>query len=270
VGAAGLRRWIALDLCAFACAMQLIYVAPALGGEPLAAADGAVPVRVLLLNVHTASTDHARVAALIEEVAPDVVALIEVDQRWLDALAPSLAAYPARIEHPRGDNFGLAIYARGELDGAVEDLGGALPSIVAEAHGATWILTHPPPPVRREMFDVQLAQLDAIADRAHDLAGPVVVLGDLNATPWSRPFGRLAGRAGLLDTRAGFGVQASFPAGSSALAIPIDHVLVTPGIGVRARWIGRDVGSDHLPVVVELAIPADDRHRDHAEEDREP
>jgi endonuclease/exonuclease/phosphatase (EEP) superfamily protein YafD len=270
MGAAGLRRWIALDLCAFACATQMIHVAPALGGEPLAAPDGAVPVRVLLLNVHTESTTYARVAALIDDVDADVVALVEVDRRWLEALAPALGRYDARVEHPRDDNFGLAIYTRGELRGAFEELGSDRPSLVVEHAGATWILTHPPPPIRRAMFEAQLQQIDAVADRARGLDGPVIVLGDLNATPWSRPFERLIARSGLVDTRAGFGVQASFPAGSSVLRIPIDHVLVTPGVGVRARWIARDVGSDHLPVVVELAIPPDDRHRDHAEEHREP
>ena len=136
--------------------------------------------------------------------------------------------------------------------------------------GATFLLVHPPPPVQRAMFDEQQRQLDAIAARVRALDGPVVVLGDLNATPWSRPFARLVAESGLLDTRAGFGVQASFPAAEPLLRIPIDHVLVSPGVGVTARRIERDVGSDHLPVYIELRIPADDRHRDHAEADGEP
>jgi endonuclease/exonuclease/phosphatase (EEP) superfamily protein YafD len=80
-------------------------------------------------------------------------------------------------------------------------------------------------------------------------------MGDLNATPWSRPFHRFVGRSGLCDSRAGFGVQASFPAASALLRIPIDHVLVSCVIGVRNRRIGRDVGSDHLPVIVDLVLP---------------
>jgi endonuclease/exonuclease/phosphatase (EEP) superfamily protein YafD len=80
-------------------------------------------------------------------------------------------------------------------------------------------------------------------------------MGDLNATPWSRPFRRFVGRSGLCDSRAGFGVQASFPAASALLRIPIDHVLVSCVIGVRNRRIGRDVGSDHLPVIVDLVLP---------------
>ena len=80
-------------------------------------------------------------------------------------------------------------------------------------------------------------------------------MGDYNATPWSRPFWRFVDRSGLCDSRAGFGVQASFPAMSAVLRIPIDHVLVSCSIGVRDRRIGRDVGSDHLPVIVDLVLP---------------
>jgi endonuclease/exonuclease/phosphatase (EEP) superfamily protein YafD len=80
-------------------------------------------------------------------------------------------------------------------------------------------------------------------------------MGDLNATPWSRPFVHLVESSGLCDTRAGFGVQASFPAASWLLRIPIDHVLASCGIGVQSRRIGRDVGSDHLPVIVDLVVP---------------
>jgi endonuclease/exonuclease/phosphatase family metal-dependent hydrolase len=39
------------------------------------------------------------------------------------------------------------------------------------------------------------------------------------------------------------------------MRIPIDHMLVSCSIGVASRRIERDVGSDHLPVVVDLVIP---------------
>ena len=80
-------------------------------------------------------------------------------------------------------------------------------------------------------------------------------MGDMNATPWSRPFGTLVAASGLCDSRAGFGVQASWPAWSAIVRVPIDHVLVPCDVGVTARRIERDVGSDHLPVVVDLVVP---------------
>jgi endonuclease/exonuclease/phosphatase (EEP) superfamily protein YafD len=116
------------------------------------------------------------------------------------------------------------------------------------------IVTHPMPPVSAGALAQQEAQLAAVAARARQLAAPVVVLGDLNATPWSRPFARLRAHAGLCDSRRGFGLQATFPAAAGRLGIPIDHLLVSCTVAVRARRIGRDVGSDHLPVIVDLRV----------------
>jgi endonuclease/exonuclease/phosphatase (EEP) superfamily protein YafD len=99
-----------------------------------------------------------------------------------------------------------------------------------------------------------MRQLAAIGDRARS-DPPALVMGDLNATPWSRPFAELRAHGGLCDSRAGFGVQPSFPSASAALRIPIDHLLASCSIGVRDRRIGPDVGSDHLPVILDLVVP---------------
>jgi len=61
----------------------------------------------------------------------------------------------------------------------------------------------------------------------------------------------------LPDSRAGRGIQPSWPASlPAALRIPIDHCLVSPGIAVVGRQLGPQVGSHHLPVIVDLAVPA--------------
>lgn len=255
--AGGLRRWRPLDVAAITASGNLLLVAPALRAEPLPVPADAATLRVLLLNVHTASRGHAAVRALIDELDADVVALVEVDQVWLDALAPALVDYPGRLEQARRDNFGIALYYRGALDGAVMPVGAERPSVVAtlQHDGASvqLILTHPTPPMTSGARTASAAS-STRSPRWRIAAVPTVVLGDLNATPWSRPFQRLLARGGLRASRAGFGVQASFPAGLAILRIPIDHVLVSAGIGVRERRIERDVGSDHLPVYVELAV----------------
>ncbi len=197
---------------------------------------------------------------LIADEHPDVIGLVEVDQRWLEAIAPAVAGYSARIEQPRPDNFGVALYARGSIAGAITDFESPLPSVDAAItlHGARFevILTHPLPPVRSGAIEQQHRQFDAIAARARASDQPVVIMGDFNATPWSRPFQRLLGASGLCDSRAGFGAQASFPVASALLRIPIDHLLVSCSVGVRDRRLGVDVGSDHLPVIVDLVFPA--------------
>jgi endonuclease/exonuclease/phosphatase (EEP) superfamily protein YafD len=249
----------AADVAAMAALINLVVVTPHLRAGPMVTGGGA-PLRVLVLNVHTASTAHDRVRALLDEVDADVVALLEVDRRWLSALAPSLTRYAGRIEEPRDDNFGIALYARQpHVDSRIDMLGGFLPTVVAHLdNGVTVIATHPIPPVSAETARDNARHLAAVGDLTAALTGPRLVVGDFNATPWSRPFTTLVARSGLRDSRHGFGVGASFPAAGgwlTALRIPIDHALISPDIAVTARRVERDVGSDHLPVVLDLAIP---------------
>jgi endonuclease/exonuclease/phosphatase (EEP) superfamily protein YafD len=167
-----------------------------------------------------------------------VSGLVEVDAGWLREL---------RVP---------AILARAEV-------GGARLAIA---------LVHPPPPLEDRARVEQLRHFDAIAGRIHAIAlgdpgaaeaagapgapkAPFLLMGDFNAAPWSRAFARLRGAAGACDTRAGFGAQTSFPADGWLLRIPIDHVLASCAIGVRDRRVGPAVGSDHLPVIADLAVP---------------
>jgi endonuclease/exonuclease/phosphatase (EEP) superfamily protein YafD len=259
VVAMALRARAFAEVAAIATLIQLVAVAPDLGAERGPIPAGGTAVRVLVLNVHTQSSSFAAVRQLIEQERPDVIGLLEVDARWLAGLAPALVGYAGRLEAPRDDNFGVALYARAPLAGAIEPLGGPLPAVVARvSHGGAElgvVLVHPLPPVSAAALDAQHVVLDAAADRARTLPAPTLLLGDLNTTPWSPAFARLLARSGLCDTRAGFGLQATFPASPAVARIPIDHVLASCTVGVRDRRIGADVGSDHLPVVIDLVLP---------------
>jgi endonuclease/exonuclease/phosphatase (EEP) superfamily protein YafD len=258
-GAAALRVRGYVDLAAVATLVNLLWIAPDLCSTPRPVPSSGVPLRVLVFNVHTQSGHFAEARRLIEDLHPDVIGLVEVDRRWLEALAPALAGYTGRLESPRDDNFGVALYTRVPLDGAIEHFASDVPSAVAHLTEAgaevNLVLVHPPPPISARALAAQVDQLDAVAERVHGMPGAVIVMGDLNATPWSQPFRRLVVRSGLCDSRAGFGISASYPADSTVLRIPIDHVLVTCSIGVTDRRVERDVGSDHRPVIADLAIP---------------
>ena len=84
---------------------------------------------------------------------------------------------------------------------------------------------------------------------------PLLIVGDLNTTSFAPVFGELTEQLNLKDSRQGFGLQPSWPATSvSPLMITLDHVLVSPEIQVINRKTGNHVGSDHLPVYVEIAL----------------
>ena len=258
--AIALRQLRYVDIALVTMLVNALSIVPDLGASAQPTPANGARVRILVLNVLTANKSSDAVKRLIEDENPDVIGLVEVNQRWLDDLAPVLQTYGGRIAEPRPDNFGIALFVRGQISGAAEELGSDVPTIVATVELAgvapvTIIVTHPIPPISGRALAQQEAQLDAVATRARTLTGTVIVMGDLNATPWSRPFDAFRHGSGLCDTRAGFGMQATFPASGWFLRIPIDHVLVSCSVGVHQRRVGRDVGSDHLPVIVDLVIP---------------
>jgi endonuclease/exonuclease/phosphatase (EEP) superfamily protein YafD len=104
-----------------------------------------------------------------------------------------------------------------------------------------------------DLFEARNLQLSMVADWAAERAGPVVLVGDLNTTSWSPFFSDLLSASGLRDSRLGYGVEATWPWFPLPLRIPIDHCLVSSHFDVKARRVGRNVSSDHRPIVVELA-----------------
>ncbi len=115
--------------------------------------------------------------------------------------------------------------------------------------------THPLSPSTEERARLRDAQLGFARDWSAESGGRRVVAGDLNATPWSLPFRRLVSGGSLMNSQRGYGLELTFPSGSSPLVqVPIDHVLHSDGLRVIDRRLGPAIGSDHLPVVVDLAL----------------
>ena len=100
-----------------------------------------------------------------------------------------------------------------------------------------------------------LTQMTAFAKARSE---PLIIVGDLNMTMWSPSHRSLCDELGLTNTRRGFGILPSWPASlPSVMRIPIDHCLVSDGITVLDCRLGRDIGSDHLPLIVDLGIHSD-------------
>jgi endonuclease/exonuclease/phosphatase (EEP) superfamily protein YafD len=236
-------------------------IAPAFFGARIENKPSA-DLRLMLANVYTGNTEHERVLAAIRDLKPDVIVLLEVNDRWLGALKPALSPeYSAAAHEAREDNFGIALFSRRSLvDAKVVSLGAAdVPSVVArleiDGRPLSILGTHTLPPGSRRYTELRDDQLAAIPAFLRQTAAPWVVLGDLNTTPWSDAFQDLLEVGGLKDSMQGFGIQATWPSFFWPLLIPIDHCLHTPGITVVNRFVGPPIGSDHYPLVIDLALP---------------
>ena len=97
----------------------------------------------------------------------------------------------------------------------------------------------------------QFAQLQQAGGPAARLPGKLVVMGDFNATPFSRVLAEFEQRSGLRRLTG----PPTWPGYFELPQLAIDHVLVSSDIRLieRAR-IGRRSGSDHYPVTLKVAL----------------
>ena len=228
--------------------------------RPSSQAAGA-SFRVVLSNVLTSNPGFGQVLALAREEAPDLLVLQEIDPRWSDEMAELDQELPYSKKLPRLDNFGIGLWSRYPLVDIREIESGTygVPSIAAhvEVNGETIavLATHPLPPASLDGFRQRNAQLSDLATIARESKFPFVLVGDLNVTMWSPYYRKLIHDSGLRNARKGFGIIPTWPSDLPIMYIPLDHCLVSPVLQVKGFRRGRDVGSDHYPVVVDLVLP---------------
>ncbi|HRX71716.1 MAG: endonuclease/exonuclease/phosphatase family protein [Candidatus Competibacteraceae bacterium] len=241
--------------------LNIVLLTPRLlpGAEAVTRNDEPV-FRVLLANINSAHRDPAAIHRAITDEHPDFILLLEITPWMLDQLANLADGYPYRVAEPREDNFGIALFSRQPfLKSEIFRWGPAeLPSILAEIpvgqHRFTLLGTHPPPPVSAELSQSRNEQLALLTQRVRQARQPLLLLGDLNLSPWSPWFGQLLTDSGLQDSANGRGIQPTWPVSWPPLWIPIDHALFSEGIQIRRRAVGADLGSDHFPIVVEFQV----------------
>ncbi len=221
-------------------------------------------IRVLLVNVLTANTNHRGLMGIVRGEHPDIIALQEIDDRWVAALDDLEEYYPHSFLLPQSDNFGIGILSRLPLvNTQVLHMGNAgVPSLRAEIDVAEQhidvLIVHTMPPARPSLGAVRNAQLKAVPKAVEAMNGPVIVLGDLNVTMWSPYLRDLVNESGLLNARRGEGIHPTWPADLAPFLIPIDQCLYSTPLTVIGLRRGPFFGSDHLPLIVDFALPDED------------
>ncbi len=240
--------------------------------------------RIITYNVHRCvgvdrKLDVARVAAVIAEFEPDVVCLQELDVgRARTGGVDQAHEIARRLEMTF--HFNAAMQVEEELYGDAiltcrpERLirAGALPTLKGvpglEPRGALWaaidfdgvevnvINTHfGLVPREQRLQAAALVGRDWLGDAR--CTGPVILVGDLNATAISRPYQRLASR--LSDAQKAEAIPRSLPTFPSAFPmLRIDHVFVSRAIrptGAATPFFPlARMASDHLPLVIDFDI----------------
>lgn len=239
--AAGVPILLAANLTAF----------PMAFGGPARVPVSETDLIISTANVLSENDDPAPFLEWVDDLDPDIVAVLEFTPWWADALTPLRREYPYTLEEPRWDNFGVAVFSRVPLEAELASFSdAAVPSIVALTEsGLTLIVTHSVPPIGREYAydrDQQLASLGRYA--AGD--SRTVIVGDFNATPFSRPFRDMLRAGGL--RRAGGGLNATWPAHFPPLWIALDHAVLGADVELVDFEVGPKIGSDHHPITVRV------------------
>jgi endonuclease/exonuclease/phosphatase (EEP) superfamily protein YafD len=253
------RRW---RVCAVLAAAGAVSVVPVLPYLPLAPTSAAVearpPLKVLSVNVSYRQFSPRRLLEIIREVEPDVVVAQELTPYAAEVLAPLDETLPHHFKMPAEGRFGIAVWSRLPLESAVPFALGRQPAIEARVRfgdGAFTVLgVHLNAPRSPRRAAARNTELRLLAERSAAIAGPLVVAGDFNLTPYSPLFGEWLAASRLTDTRRGRTPSVSWPATLPIFGIPIDHVAVSPEFAIVAHRRLPDFGSDHYGVLAELAL----------------
>ena len=237
--------------------VNFIVVAPQLVYQPTAEARGQDSVRLVHVNINKYNRDLESALEFFRETDPDVLVIVEANERLATALEPLKDRLPHAFVETRG-RFGVALLSRYPMAARSVYFTPHNPSVVAvidTPHGPLRIVgTHPRSPASARRAHRRDAQLGVIASFVRAGTEPTVLLGDLNTTPWGHAFRALAEESELRDTSRGVGFQWSWPASFWPLAIPIDHALVSADVRLLDRRMGPSIGSDHLPLVLDIEL----------------
>jgi len=267
------RSWIAAAIFLVAAATHAAPILAHLRSQgPVAPNSAPQEIVVATANLlwHNASRGRG-ITRLARDPRVDVLGLVEVPPAFrfevaskLTAHWPHQAFWPADRADWERETWGMALLSRFPLDSPrlrwpaplTESTNPVLEATVRLGKRSLAVaVTHLPRPrlsvrglsIRRRAF-AGLGDLEWDPDS--------ILMGDFNATAGSRYFRRLLEDTPLRDSRRGFGVQATWPRELAAigLGLPLDHVLLGPGLMVRSRERFAIEDSDHLAVVVRFVL----------------
>lgn len=271
-----LRRWWPVAaICAVGAAVWLATFGPMLVPRSVAADD---TLRVASYNI-APQRDVDHVARMVQREQPDVLLvqeLLPAAREDLIRLLPSLPHHHfSQVNQGAPGGGGTAVLSRLPIVGVagVTDLpatsrpidivtleaGGGSTFDVASLHLASpcsECTEENPTGSLEEALEREAAVRGVEADRLADAlpAGTVVLGGDLNSSTFNDPRRRLLD-AGLVDVHRQVGTAPGFTRTNWRGRFRIDWLIVSPEVVPVREWVGPDDGSDHRPVIADIALP---------------
>ncbi len=153
-----------------------------------AVADGSarpqeIPLSVLNFNSEFQHNDNYKsFDELVKTREPDVVAIVEINQKWMDALSETMKSYPFRKFVNEG--AGLALFSKYPIvKNRIEHFGKSRhPRMFAELKVKDRIINvivaHPATPKTLWGFEERNSEIRLLADEIKAISGPKIFIGD--------------------------------------------------------------------------------------------
>ena len=218
------------------------------------AKPGEREIKVVSFNTWYDNQQVDQVRAEIERLDADITVVIEFGPNKRKIAKELFERYPYHAECFVIDYCHMAILSKFPIvdSEARVDWEGA-PMIRAtfgpELGGLTVFGVHT---IRFPHSRAQFRQAVALSKLIETVPGRKIVMGDFNATPFSRITRTITERAGLV-------LLTDLPTWPARIELPqvaIDHIFASPGIvATESQAIGNPAGSDHYPITMKLAVP---------------
>lgn len=217
---------------------------------------------LLVANILMENQDSQAYLDMVEKHDPDIVLAIEPNGWWTEQLAPLRQQYPYHIEEPQDNHYGMNFYSRFPLSETeiyyFENVNTPMIfTIITLASGdeIEFYGVHPRPPLPENSVSIADKELIQIAHHINETAvRPALVAGDFNDVPWSFTVEKFQDISRLRDIRVGRGFYNSFDAKSPVLRLPIDHIFITPGLGLVELARPIVFSSDHMALFAQFVV----------------
>jgi endonuclease/exonuclease/phosphatase (EEP) superfamily protein YafD len=217
----------------------------------------------MTVNANGGRADPARIAQLAQDNTADVVVITELTSGLAHDL--TLAGLnnlvtPRRVEFEDTGGDGIGIWTASNLTQAKRVAGLSRPAVSGVLQSATGpvgvIAAHAAGEAIRPGvgWRSDLRRLPELVPPAE--GGRGIIIGDFNTTPWSPAFRHLA--SGTWRDAAdvvGHGLRPTWPSWTPLPVSPLDHVLVTGGLGVSEVNAADVAGSRHRALLVTVVVP---------------
>jgi endonuclease/exonuclease/phosphatase (EEP) superfamily protein YafD len=225
-------------------------------------AAAAPTVRIFFANVCAQNTEYAALLKEIQDANPDVIVLVEFTPNWRRAYlqSPFFAGYPygngMKNEAMGTVNVFSRLPLQSEKQNWVAGRGLETFEILVGSETLHIISLHSPRPMNIRTDDYYGFWGRTIPMVLGE-KGPLVVVGDCNATQFSNVYQQLtADRLRSAHQDRGRGYATTWPNGQFGVPslIRIDQAFLSPEIECLGIKEGEGLGSDHKPLILDVKI----------------